>query len=68
MAVSDTDYNPDQTLLIKQARETGCRTITGIDMFVGQAALQFRLFTDKPAPVEPMRRVIKQAISPVKVK
>jgi 3-dehydroquinate dehydratase/shikimate dehydrogenase len=67
MTVFDTVYNPEQTLLIKQARETGCRTITGIDMFVGQAALQFRLFTEQSAPVEPMRRVIKQAISPVKV-
>ena len=37
--VFDTVYNPEQTLLIKQAREIGCKTITGIDMFVGQAAL-----------------------------
>ena len=67
MAVFDTVYNPEQTLLIKQARETGCPYITGIDMFVGQAALQFRYFTEQPPPVEVMRQVIKRAISPVKV-
>ncbi len=67
MAVFDTVYNPEQTLLIKQARETGCPYITGIDMFVGQAAIQFRQFTDQPAPREVMRQVIKRAISPVKV-
>jgi 3-dehydroquinate dehydratase/shikimate dehydrogenase len=67
MVVFDTVYNPEQTLLIKQARETGCHTITGIDMFVGQAALQFRLFTGQMAPLELMRQVIRRAISAAKV-
>jgi 3-dehydroquinate dehydratase/shikimate dehydrogenase len=67
MVVFDTVYNPEQTLLIKYAREIGCGYVTGIDMFVGQAALQFRLFTGLEAPREIMRQVIKQAISPVKV-
>ena len=65
-AVFDTVYNPEQTLFIKQAREVGCPTITGIDMFVGQAALQFRLFTGQPAPLELMRQVIRRAISAAK--
>lgn len=64
--VFDTVYNPEQTLLIKQAREIGCKTITGIDMFVGQAALQFRLFTGQPAPLELFRQVIRRAISAAK--
>lgn len=64
--VFDTVYNPEQTLLIKQAREIGCTTITGIDMFVGQAALQFLLFTGQPAPLELMRQVIRRAISAAK--
>jgi 3-dehydroquinate dehydratase/shikimate dehydrogenase len=34
----DTIYNPERTLLIKQARERECRTITGVDTFVRQAA------------------------------
>jgi 3-dehydroquinate dehydratase/shikimate dehydrogenase len=64
--IFDTVYNPEQTLLIKQAREAGSHTITGIDMFVGQAALQFKLFTGQMAPLELMRQVIRRAISAAK--
>ena len=66
MVVFDTVYNPEQTLLLKQAREAGCRVITGVDMFIGQAALQFRLFTGRDAPAELMRQVIRRMISAVK--
>jgi 3-dehydroquinate dehydratase/shikimate dehydrogenase len=64
--IFDTVYNPENTLFIKQARELGCEVITGIDMFVGQAALQFKYFTDRPAPIDTMREVIRRAISAVK--
>jgi 3-dehydroquinate dehydratase/shikimate dehydrogenase len=63
MVVFDTIYNPEQTLLVKQARERGARTITGVDMFVGQAARQFELFTGRTAPIEVMRDTLRQAIS-----
>jgi 3-dehydroquinate dehydratase/shikimate dehydrogenase len=61
--VFDTVYNPEQTLLIKQARQAGCTAITGIDMFVGQAAVQFKLFTDQEAPLDTMRTAVRRAIS-----
>ncbi len=67
MVVFDTVYNPEQTLLVKQARDCDCTYITGIDMFVGQAELQFQHFTGQDPPTHLMRRVIKQAISPIKV-
>jgi 3-dehydroquinate dehydratase/shikimate dehydrogenase len=63
MVVFDTIYNPERTLLIKQARERGAKTITGIDMFVGQAARQFELFTGRTAPVDVMREALRRAIS-----
>lgn len=63
MVVFDTIYNPEQTLLIKQARERECRTITGVDMFVQQAARQFELFAGRAAPVDVMRDVVRRAIS-----
>ena len=47
-------------------REAGCRVITGVDMFVGQAALQFKLFTGREAPTEQMRQVFRRSISAVK--
>ncbi|HTN76067.1 MAG TPA: shikimate dehydrogenase [Pirellulaceae bacterium] len=64
--VFDTVYNPESTLLIKEARQQGCTVITGVDMFVGQAALQFKLFTGHDAPLEIMRQEMKRAIGPAK--
>jgi 3-dehydroquinate dehydratase/shikimate dehydrogenase len=65
MIVFDTVYNPETTLLIKEARARGCQVITGVDLFVRQAALQFRLFTGRDAPLDVMRREVKRALSPV---
>jgi len=62
MIVFDTVYNPERTLLIKQARNAGCRVISGLEMFIQQAALQYQYFTDKEAPVDAMREEMKRAI------
>jgi shikimate 5-dehydrogenase len=35
MVVFDTVYNPESTLLVKQAREIGCRTVTGCSWWNG---------------------------------
>ncbi|MEM9826406.1 MAG: shikimate dehydrogenase [Planctomycetota bacterium] len=64
MTVFDTVYNPENTLLIKHARGRSAKIITGIDMFVRQAAYQFKLFTGKDAPVALMRQTIKDATNP----
>jgi 3-dehydroquinate dehydratase/shikimate dehydrogenase len=65
--VFDTVYNPEQTLLIKEARKKECRVVTGVDMFVRQAAHQFKLFTavDDP-PLELMRDVMRKSIGAAK--
>jgi 3-dehydroquinate dehydratase/shikimate dehydrogenase len=68
MTVFDTVYTPESTLLIKEARERGCRTITGVELFVRQAALQFQLFTGKDPPLELMQAVLRRALSPVTYK
>jgi 3-dehydroquinate dehydratase/shikimate dehydrogenase len=65
MVVFETIYTPETTLLVKEARARGCNVITGVDLFVRQAALQFRLFTGREPPVELMRNVVKRALSPV---
>ncbi len=49
--VFDTVYNPENTLLIKEARSQGCTVVTGVEMFVRQAGLQFKLFTGQEAPL-----------------
>ncbi|MEX2318139.1 MAG: shikimate dehydrogenase [Pirellulales bacterium] len=66
MVVFDTVYNPESTLLLKESRSHGCRVVTGVDMFIHQAALQFLLFTGKEAPEALMRETLKKAIGPVK--
>jgi len=58
MAVFDTVYNPAETLLLKQAKQIGCRTIPGLDMFINQAAEQFKLFTDKNPDKGLMRKTV----------
>ncbi len=63
--VFDTVYNPEQTLFIKGARAQKCTLITGLQMFVRQAAYQYRLFTGLEPPIEVMVKTIKRAISPV---
>jgi 3-dehydroquinate dehydratase/shikimate dehydrogenase len=68
MLVFDTVYNPEQTLLIKGARAAGCNVITGLQMFVRQAAYQYRLFTGQEPPLDVMVKTIKQAISPLNYK
>jgi 3-dehydroquinate dehydratase/shikimate dehydrogenase len=65
LIVMDTVYTPETTMLVKEARSRGCVVITGVDMFVRQAALQFQLFTGQDAPVGLMRDVLKHALSPI---
>ncbi len=64
--VFDTVYNPEQTLLIKDAREAGCFVVNGLDMFVRQAAYQYKLFTGLEPPSKLMRDTVKRATSPVR--
>ncbi|MEZ6134731.1 MAG: shikimate dehydrogenase [Pirellulaceae bacterium] len=66
MIVFDTVYNPEQTVLVKDARNVGCFVVNGLDMFVRQAAYQFKLFTGLEPPSALMRETVKRATSPVK--
>jgi 3-dehydroquinate dehydratase/shikimate dehydrogenase len=66
MTVFDTVYNPEQTLLLKEAKAAGCKIVTGTEMFVRQAGLQFKLFTGQEPPLETMREALKRAIGPAK--
>ncbi|MGD0464357.1 MAG: shikimate dehydrogenase [Tepidisphaeraceae bacterium] len=60
--VFDTIYNPIKTRLLTQAEGTGANTISGVEMFVRQAAAQFETWTGKPAPHQVMRRVISDRL------
>ncbi|HEY7314441.1 MAG TPA: shikimate dehydrogenase, partial [Gemmataceae bacterium] len=59
---------PETTLLVKEARARGCHVITGVELFVRQAAQQFKLFTQRDAPIDLMRKAVKRALSPVVIR
>ncbi len=67
MVVFDTIYNPENTLLLKQARERGCHVVSGLEMFVRQAAAQFQCFVRRPAPLDVMRDALRRGISPIRM-
>lgn len=67
MVVFDTVYNPENTLLVKEARASGCRIVTGVDMFVRQAAIQFRLWHGVDPSEAVMREALKRATASAKL-
>lgn len=60
LTVMDIVYNPLETRLLTEARQAGCRTVRGIEMFLHQAVGQFELWTQQPAPVGVMRLVLEK--------
>ena len=60
--VVDIIYNPLETKLLKDARKAGCRTKSGLGMFVHQGAEQIRLWTGMEPPMESMKRVVRERL------
>lgn len=52
LIVSDIIYNPQETLLLRQAKEAGCQTFNGMYMLLYQGAEAFRLWTGQDMPVD----------------
>jgi len=63
MVAFDAVYHPLMTRFLRDAQAAGCTIVTGLEMFVGQAAEQFRLWTGRAAPVEVMRNVVLAHLS-----
>ena len=57
MQVNAYDYHA-----LQDARAAGCKTVSGLEMFIGQAAEQFELFTAQKAPVDLMRQVVLNSL------
>lgn len=60
--VYDLIYNPADTRFLVEARRAGCAVIPGLEMFLHQAAAQFRLWTDEDLPLDGARRLLKQVL------
>ena len=61
-ALFDIVYTPMETKLLSQARAKGLTVISGVEMFIHQAVLQFEHFTGEQAPVETMRKVVMEQL------
>lgn len=58
MIVFDTVYNPLETLLLKEAKKSGCAVIEGYKMLVKQGALSFKIWTGRNPPIKEMERIV----------
>ncbi|MDL1957954.1 MAG: shikimate dehydrogenase [Deltaproteobacteria bacterium] len=61
--IFDIVYTPLETKLLADARSRGLKVISGVDMFINQAVLQFERFTGVDAPIEVMRRVVMEHLA-----
>ncbi len=56
LAVADVVYNPKETLLIKKAKEAGCRAaVGGSGMLLWQGVAAFELYTGREMPVQEVK-------------
>lgn len=60
--VFDVVYTPLETRLLREAAAKECRVISGVEMFINQAVLQFERFTGESAPQEVMRQVVMERL------
>ena len=54
-------------MLVKEAQDVGCKVVTGVEMFVRQAAEQFKIWHGQEPPEGVMRMALKQATSSVRI-
>ena len=53
-------------MMLKLARERQATAITGVEMFLRQAALQFKMYTGVDAPIDVMRDALKRKLGPIR--
>jgi 3-dehydroquinate dehydratase/shikimate dehydrogenase len=61
--VFDTVYNPLRTRLIESAEDAGKTVVSGLEMFVNQAAAQFQRWTGQAPPSKVMRDVVLRRLT-----
>ncbi len=55
LVVADAVYHPQETLLLRQAKEAGCVCVPGKGMLLWQGVAAFKLFTGKDMPVQEVK-------------
>ncbi|MDD3402083.1 MAG: shikimate dehydrogenase [Hespellia sp.] len=56
LMVFDVIYNPEETKLLRLAREAGCSTANGLYMLLYQGAASFKIWTGQDMPVDIVKK------------
>ena len=57
LVVADAVYNPEETKLLREAKEAGCTCIGGKGMLLWQGVAAFKLYTGQDMPVEDVKKL-----------
>ena len=57
LVVADVVYNPEETRLLREAKEAGCICIGGRGMLLWQGVVAFKLFTGQDMPVDEVKEL-----------
>ena len=60
LVVFDAVYNPNETVLIKEAIKAGAKPVYGIKMLLYQGAESFRIWTGRDAPIDVMENALNK--------
>ncbi|MGC8874374.1 MAG: shikimate dehydrogenase [Chloroflexia bacterium] len=63
--VFDLVYNPPETRLVQQARNSGAQAFGGLEMLIEQGARSFALWTGCDPPIDVMRAACRRALQEV---
>jgi shikimate dehydrogenase len=65
LIVMDIVYNPVETKLAKDAKAAGAKVISGVEMLIYQGAASFKIWTERAAPIEVMRKAALNQLSSI---
>ncbi len=63
LTVFDAVYNPNETVLLKEAIKAGAKPVYGIKMLLYQGAESFEIWTGKKAPVDVMEETLRKTLN-----
>lgn len=63
LVVFDAVYNPNETVLLKEAIKAGAKPVYGIKMLLYQGAESFKIWTGHDAPVDEMEMALRKTLN-----
>ena len=57
LVVADAVYNPEETKLLREAKEAGCTCVGGKGMLLWQGVAAFKLYTGQDMPVDDVKKL-----------